>query len=353
MYVNGGEILKFKDILFRIGGLFLIIVAVDGGKTKTSCVVFNEEGEVISMSSSGPSGLLLPSDTVRKNLWIAISGSLSKAGLRIEDVNVLSIGLADIDTKHDVERASSLVKELPISSSTVTVIEHDAVVAYYAVTYGVPGVAVIAGTGSIAFGMNRLGERARSGGWNWLFGDEGSGYWIAREALQAAARAFDGRGPKTMLVDIFMENFRIDDPLDMLEVVYRNMGGDPLRIADLAVLVDKAAESGDEVAIGILEKAGVELALACYSTALKLNMVNEHMVVGTVGSVFKSKTVRSVFYCWLERRLRKAEFKQPLIGFQPIIGSAVIGFRKLGLENIEDRIEKLKKHLETQPSTSL
>ncbi|MBS7611000.1 hypothetical protein KEJ27_02125 [Candidatus Bathyarchaeota archaeon] len=323
----------------------MIIVAVDGGKTKTSCVVFNEKGEVISTSSSGPSGLLLPSDTVKKNIWAAVSNSLSQAGLCIEDINVLSIGLADIDTKRDIERASSLIKELPIPGSVVTVIEHDAVVAYYAVTYGAPGVAVIAGTGSIAFGMNRLGERARSGGWNWLFGDEGSGYWIAKEALQAAARAFDGRGQKTMLVDVFMENFRIDDPLDMLEVVYRNMGSDPLRIADLAVLVDEAAESGDEVAIGILEKAGVELALACYSTASKLNIIDEYMVVGTVGSVFKSKIVRDVFYSWLERRLKKAEFKQPLIGFQPIIGSAVIGFRKLGFKNIEERIEKLKKHL--------
>lgn len=323
----------------------MIIVAVDGGKTKTSCVVFNEKGEVISTSSSGPSGLLLPSETVKKNLWTTILNSLSLAGLRIEDVNVLSIGLADIDTKHDVERASSLIKELPIPSSVVTVVEHDAVVAYYAVTYGASGVAVIAGTGSIAFGMNRLGERARSGGWNWLFGDEGSGYWIAKEALQAAARASDGRGQKTILVDIFMENFKIDDPLDMLEVVYRNMGSDPLRIADLAVLVDEAAERGDEVAISILEKAGVELALACYSTALKLGMVDERMVVGTVGSVFKSKIVRDVFYSWLERRLKKAEFKPPLIGFQPIIGSAVIGFRKLGFENIEEKIEKLKKYL--------
>lgn len=323
----------------------MIIVAVDGGKTKTSCVVFNEDGEVISTSSSGPSGLLLPGETVKKNLWIAILNSLSRAGLSIEDVNVLSIGLADIDTKHDVERAFSLIKELPIPSSVVTVVEHDAVVAYYAVTYGASGVAVIAGTGSIAFGMNRLGERARSGGWNWLFGDEGSGYWIAKEALQATARASDGRGRKTILVDIFMKNFKIDDPLDMLEVVYRSMGSDPLRIADLAVLVDEAAERGDEVAIRILEKAGVELALACYSTALKLGMVDERMVVGTVGSVFKSKIVRDVFYGWLERRLKKAEFKQPLIGFQPIIGSAVIGFRKLGFENIEEKIEKLKKHL--------
>ncbi|MEM2240265.1 MAG: BadF/BadG/BcrA/BcrD ATPase family protein [Candidatus Bathyarchaeia archaeon] len=324
----------------------MIIVAVDGGKTKTSCVVFNEDGEVISTSSSGPSGLLLPSDTVKKNLWTAISGSLSKAGLRVEDVDVLSIGLADIDTKHDVERASLMVKELPIPRSVTTVVEHDAVVAYYAVTYGAPGVAVIAGTGSIAFGMNKHGERARSGGWNWLFGDEGSGYWIAKEALQAAARAFDGRGPKTVLVDVFLEHFKISDPLDMLEVVYRSMGGDPLKLADLAVLVDRAAEVGDEVAIGILERAGVELALACYATALKLGMVDEPMVVGTVGSVFKSKIVEDVFYSWLKRRLRKADFKPPLVGFQPIIGSAVIGFRRLGFERIEERIENLKRNLE-------
>lgn len=323
----------------------MIIVAIDGGKTKTSCVVFDEDGKVISTSSSGPSGLLLPKDTVKKNIWDALTSSLSKVGLRIEDVNVISMGLADIDTKHDVERASLLIRELPIPSSVITIVEHDAVVAYYAVTYGAPGVAVIAGTGSIAFGINRFGERARSGGWNWLFGDEGSGYWIAKEALQAVARAVDGRGPKTVLVDLFMKQFRINDPLDILEVVYRDMGGDPLRVADLAILVDKAADIGDEVAITILERAGVELALACYSTALKLGMVDEHMIVGAVGSVFKSKIVEDVFYSWLRHRLRKAEFKRPLIGFQPIIGSAVIGFRKLGFDKIEEKIENLKRNL--------
>ncbi|MEM2849827.1 MAG: hypothetical protein QXI36_06105, partial [Candidatus Bathyarchaeia archaeon] len=82
-----------------------------------------------------------------------------------------------------------------------------------------------------------------------------------------------------------------------------------------------------------------------YSTALKLGMVDEPMVVGTVGSVFKSKIVEDVFYSWLKRRLRRADFKPPLVGFQPIVGSAVIGFRKLGFEKIEEKVENLKRNL--------
>ncbi|RLI28511.1 hypothetical protein DRO58_01990, partial [Candidatus Bathyarchaeota archaeon] len=187
----------------------MVLVAVDGGKTKTTCIVFDEDGELLSTASAGPSGVMLASDLVRRNVWSSIIDALSKVDLTVDSVEVFSIGLADIDTRKDLERACVIVKNLPIPSKADVVVEHDAVTAYYAVTYGDPGVAVIAGTGSIAFGMNSRGERARAGGWGWVFGDEGSGYWIAREALQAAAKACDGRGVETKLLDAFMKRFRL------------------------------------------------------------------------------------------------------------------------------------------------
>ena len=324
----------------------MVLVAVDGGKTKTTCIVFDEDGELLSTASAGPSGVMLASDLVRRNVWSSIIDALSKVDLTVDSVEVFSIGLADIDTRKDLERACVIVKNLPIPSKADVVVEHDAVTAYYAVTYGDPGVAVIAGTGSIAFGMNSRGERARAGGWGWVFGDEGSGYWIAREALQAAAKACDGRGVETKLLDAFMKRFRLVEPIDLMEIVYRVMEGDSTRIAELAVLVDEVAEAGDEVAIDILDRGGAELASACYAVASKLDMVEEPIVVGAVGSVFKSRILRDSFYSRLERKLKRARFEKPLIGYQPVIGSAVICFRRLNLRDIRSRVEKLTRGLE-------
>lgn len=324
----------------------MVLVAVDGGKTKTTCIVFDEYGRLISSASAGPSGVLLSPDIVKRNLWSSIVDALSKANLTVDSVKVFSIGLADIDTRKDLERAWSIVRGLSIPPKADVVVEHDAVTAYYAVTYGEPGVSVIAGTGSIAFGMNSRGERARAGGWGWVFGDEGSGYWIAREALQAAAKAYDGRGPATKLLDAFMRHFELTDPIDLMEVVYRVMGGDPTKIAELAVLVDRVAEEGDEIAVDILDRGGAELASACYAVALKLNMVEEPIIVGAVGSVFKSQVLQNSFYSRLRHRLKRARFEKPLVGYEPVVGSAVICFRRLNLSDIQSRVERLKRGLE-------
>jgi len=324
----------------------LLLMALDGGKTKTSCILFNEEGEILALTSTGPSGLILPTETVKRNVWDAITLCLSQAKVKIENVRVIAIGLADMDTRKAREKAQSIISSLPFPPSVKVVTEHDAVIAYYAITYGRPGIAVIAGTGSIAFGMNSKGERARSSGWGWLFGDEGSAFWIAREALAAASRAVDGRGRETRLVDAFMEYFKLGEFLDMIDIVYEDMKANHSEVAKLAMLVNEVAESGDEIATNIMRRAGVELAKSAYAVAVRLEMLDEAIIVGGVGSVFRSNIVREYFYDWLKARLKRAHFRSPLVGFQPIVGSAILALSALGLRNIDNTIANLTKALD-------
>ena len=86
---------------------------------------------------------------------------------------------------------------------------NDALVALEAGAPGEPGVVIISGTGSIAYGRNAAGEAARSGGWGYVLGDEGSGYWIGRAALRAVLREADERGPKTALTPLLLEHFGV------------------------------------------------------------------------------------------------------------------------------------------------
>jgi N-acetylglucosamine kinase-like BadF-type ATPase len=131
------------------------------------------------------------------------------------------------------------------------------------------GVALIAGTGSLAWGRNRHGDIERCGGWGYLFGDEGSGYAVGVAALRAAAVAADGRGPRTQLLPRLCEHFRIDRADQLIDAVY---GQPPLSrqsIATLSGLVFELADR-DRVAAGIVGEAAAALAKMVDTLAVKL-----------------------------------------------------------------------------------
>ena len=114
------------------------------------------------------------------------------------------------------------------------------------------GVAVVAGTGSMAFARGADGRTARAGGWGPLLGDEGSGYAIALAGLRAAARAADGRAAATPLTDRLLAAFGLTRPEELIGVVYR--GGDRAALAALAPVVLEAADAGDAVAAEIASR---------------------------------------------------------------------------------------------------
>jgi N-acetylglucosamine kinase-like BadF-type ATPase len=121
------------------------------------------------------------------------------------------------------------------------------------------GVAVIAGTGSLAFGRDLAGRTARAGGWGFLFGDEGSAYAIAVDGLRAAAQAADGRGPATQLLPAFERRWNLPDAPALIPAVYA-IAGDRAAVAALAAVVAAAAAAGDGVAQRILDEAAGRLA---------------------------------------------------------------------------------------------
>jgi N-acetylglucosamine kinase-like BadF-type ATPase len=121
------------------------------------------------------------------------------------------------------------------------------------------GIALICGTGSLAWGRNREGATARAGGWGYLMGDEGSAYAVALAGLQAAVRAADGRGPPTALLEGLQRELGAANPQQLVERVYApEMTRE--RLAALAKAVFDAARK-DAVALAIVNAAGEELAL--------------------------------------------------------------------------------------------
>jgi N-acetylglucosamine kinase-like BadF-type ATPase len=119
------------------------------------------------------------------------------------------------------------------------------------------GIALVAGTGSVALGRDAAGRRAQVGGWGHALGDEGSGYDIGRRGLQAAVRAADGRDPPTLLLELVVRHWALATPRELVACVYQDQ--ERARVAGLAPVVLRAARLGDAAARRIRRYATTEL----------------------------------------------------------------------------------------------
>ncbi|MET1159644.1 MAG: BadF/BadG/BcrA/BcrD ATPase family protein [Thermoprotei archaeon] len=320
---------------------------IDIGKTKTVSVVVDVQLNILGYGISGPADITMDRDIIRRNLLESVKKALKLSNLGLNDVRVIVISWAGLDTKAHYEEAVKIATEIGFPMDKTHVI-HDAIAALYAVTLGQPGVAIIAGTGAIAIGIDEKGRMARSGGWGWLIGDEGSGSWIALQALNAASRAYDGRGPYTTLVKRICEYYGVKDLLDIITPIYRDVTkGDISRIARIAILVDEEASKGDEVSLAILRKAGLELVDAVLSVIKRLELEGKEIVIGGVGSVFKSKIVRETFMSEIKRRAPYAKVKEPLIGSEAIIGCLVYALSKTGEAVSSNMLVKFRENLKS------
>src|SRR5262249_17152423 len=195
----------------------------------------------------------------------------------------------------DCAVARGIMRRIGYKSRVLIV--NDALVALEAGAPGEPGVVVISGTGSISYGRNAKGEAARSGGWGYVLGDEGSGYSIGRAAVRAVLREADRRGPKTKLSELLLKHFGIAEAQGLIREVY-NTNLRPAAIGSLAKIVQEAFAQGDTVAIGILRGAADELEGSALSVARRLELAGQRFPFVLAGGIFRAVP-------WLEQELSR------------------------------------------------
>ncbi len=260
-----------------------LVVGVDGGGTRTRAAIL-DGGRVLGEGRAGPSnplrvGIANGAAAIRD----AIDKACAAAMIRRSDLTAAGIGLAGVRRKDIRTR----MREVLIETLGIKNIElmTDGDIALYGATDGGPGIVVISGTGSICSGVNRQGKHVFAGGWGPVAGDEGSGSWIARRALQAVAQASDERGPKTALTATACEYFQVATADDLSTAIYAPTVTND-RIAGFSKQVIETARAGDPVAINILREAGRELGKAAVTAIRKLKMEQERFQVAFVGGVF-------------------------------------------------------------------
>jgi N-acetylglucosamine kinase-like BadF-type ATPase len=263
----------------------LIVLGVDGGGTKTQAIIMDDSGHTLGAGLAGPSnplrvGVSNAAAAVRE----AVDRACAAAGVRRTDIASAEVGLAGVRRADLKERMTDALRALGINSIEVVT---DADIALYGATSGKPGLVLIAGTGSICCGKNARRKHICAGGWGPLAGDEGSGSWIARRALQAVAQATDGRGAATSLDEAACQYFNVAGPDDLSLAIYApSMTND--RIAGFARYVIAAASESDAVASRIVADAGRELASLANTVIRKLRIERERFQVAYVGGVFSA-----------------------------------------------------------------
>jgi N-acetylglucosamine kinase-like BadF-type ATPase len=316
----------------------------DGGGTRTTCVLCDSGGSVLGVGSGGRSNY---HNTGLRNalasLKRAFEGALAQSGAGNDPMSLEAcFGLAGLDSPEDMATVKRGIRSMALasgrrrSSSSSYLVENDWRTAVTGAFIDEPGVTLIAGTGCVAAAQSDGGRRVvRVGGWGHVVDDRGSAYDIGRDALYAAMRDFDGRGPKTRLLELMMQRLGVDEPQGIIARVYA--GHMPVsEIASLATLVSEAAGSGDKVALHMLREKGGTLGELVVSAASRLGMLKAPFGVSLNGGVFKAG---APLLGPLEERVHaeapRAEIVEPKLA--PACGAVVLLLRREGVE-VDDRV---------------
>jgi N-acetylglucosamine kinase-like BadF-type ATPase len=256
-------------------------LGVDGGQSSTLALVGDENGEVIGRGLGGP---CQKEGSLRE--------ALEQAGALGGTFEAACFGLSGRPSAQEAA-ARELIR------ADRFLFTHDADIALTGALAGEPGIIVIAGTGSIAFGRDGSGKTARAGGWGYAFGDEGGAFDLVRQALRAILRQEEGWGPATALRDLFLAEAEVESAHALL---HRFAGGEVTKaqLARLAPLVDQAAATGDHAAQDILKSAAQQLATFAAAVRGQLFEMEESVSISYAGGVFRSPVILGRFHMLLE-----------------------------------------------------
>jgi N-acetylglucosamine kinase-like BadF-type ATPase len=203
---------------------------------------------------------------------------------------------------------------------------------------------VIGGTGSVAFGRNAEGREHRCGGWGYLLSDEGSGFWIGREALISVLKCYDGRGPQTLLTERVAQAIGQAGAPAIVRYSYTE-DRSTREFARLAPLVAAASEEGDAVARAILAEAGRHLAALGATTIRTLSMEDQAFTVATVGGAYRAgEALLETF-----RRDILAAAPNAVVGpprSLPVAGAVILALSAAGVPPDDAALHRLETTLE-------
>ncbi len=297
------------------------VIGIDGGGSTVRVVVVKPDLTVVGKSSGetvNPS--VIGQEKAIQRIRDKIHEAISNAGLQAEDIDAISLGIAGTAKSYPKDWLREIAVAVTPQAHIVPASDYEIALVG---AHGKPeGVLILAGTGSVAYGVNDKGESVQIGGWGYLLGDEGSGYWLGTEALKAITRAADGRSPETILSSVLLEKLDISEVQSLISWLYNPQVYRTPDVAKLAPLVLEQAANGDDVAQEIVGRGADELANHVQTVIRRLNM--ENPPIAFTGGLLSKPNPLSDALC---NRLQMENIPTPR--YSPVIGATLLALQSL------------------------
>jgi len=296
------------------------LLGIDGGGTRTTAWLADEQERVLARVEVGPSNpLKVGFLSAQQQLLRAFRQACREARTRPAMLDALCAGLAGSDSPHVHGKLLRwLRKSIPARAYLLTT---DAEITLSAAFGDAAGIVVIAGTGSIAYGRGIEGQSLRCGGWGNLFDDAGSGYDLGRKSVSCALRALDGRGKPTRLATALSREMGL---AKLTEAVASPLS--PQNIAALFPAVLREAVNGDPVARHLCNEAARDLADLAVTLITRFGWRRHACRVICSGGVFRSSAmIRRKFAHRVHTQAPKARVS--LLGREPVEGALFLAHR--------------------------
>ncbi len=314
-----------------------IFLGVDGGQSRTKAVIADESGKILGVGFGGalnhgnlPDGR----EKLKKAITQSVNEALQKTGLLLIDKTIFESAHCGMtggaDYKEEIIRQTLQAKNI--------VVGHDALIALYGATAGKPGIIVIAGTGSMVFGINNQGKTARAGGLGYIFADEGSGFWLAVQAIKLAIKEQDNVISENGLRRMVLDYFCVNEIRELTNAFYNEQISRD-KIASFAKTVSKAALKGNETLENLIKDGAKTLSENVKGAGEILNF-EEKFQVSPIGGMFQGALMKKYFREFLQKEIPNAVFVEPL--FNPAIGAIILAYKTSNIEITESLLSNLK-----------
>lgn len=308
------------------------VLGVDGGATKTVVQITDSKGKLLAESESGPSNYKsIGKESAMKNINKVIFDSINT----IAEVGKIKFssscfGISGNDTENDLKIYKEIIfnqKLKKILNRSKIIICNDSRIGLEAGSNNKNRIMIICGTGSNCFGINEFGQEAFANGWDYILGDEGSGYSISLKALKAIMKAYDGRGESTILSKTILEYLNFDCELDLVQWIYNGVIKKE-NIAALSHIVCQTASLDDQISRKILKEEAEEAEITILAVVKKLGLTQKSFDIVLIGSVFDCrKYFKDVLINNLKLKLSKVNFKH--LTKKPVEGAIKLAINNL------------------------
>ena len=288
-------------------------IGIDGGGTSLRVVIVDDDlYEIASATGEGVNPNTVGLDTAQNRIRQLVRNVLKQGGLH--SVDGVAIGIAGASNEHSADWLRQTLQ--PVLPEAAIVPSSDMEIALVGARGRLDGILLLAGTGSVAFGISPDGQQQRIGGWGYLLGDEGSGYWIGMQALQSLTRSFDGLIIlSSQLPQVLMTHLDLQRPSDLIRWLYQK--ATPGDVASLAPLVMDLAAQEDKLARDIISKAAEHLTSMVQTLLTNLKLDRESIVFA--GSLLTDNTLLQTMVC------QRLDLRStPVACHTPVVGAALL-----------------------------